>query len=62
MPFSKGQFIFAIVFFVAFVLLLIIAYRKDINIHKKYYKGGIWVIVSIIAAIILFYNLARLLR
>jgi cytochrome bd-type quinol oxidase subunit 1 len=38
--FSQGQLIFAGCFFVAFVIAAIYAYRKDLKLHKKYYKGN----------------------
>jgi len=37
--FTKGQFIFAACFIVAFTILMIWSYRKDIKIHKKHYKN-----------------------
>ena len=38
--FSQGQIIFGVIFFIAFVIVTIFMYRKDINIHKQYYKGS----------------------
>ena len=38
--FSRGQLIFAGFFVVAFVILMIWSYRKDINLHKIHYKNG----------------------
>lgn len=38
--FSKGQLIFAAVFFVCFVIACIVMYRKDAPTHKKMYKGS----------------------
>ena len=49
--FSKGQIIFGIIFLAAFIIILVFAYRKDINIHKHHYKGTVWVLVSFIAFI-----------
>ena len=43
--FSTGQIAFAIFFFIAFVGIIIWTYRKDINLHKIYYKGSHWVII-----------------
>jgi len=45
---STGQLVFAICFFVAFVIIIAISYRKDKKLHKKYYKGNIWVLVGFI--------------
>ena len=49
--FSKGQIIFAIVFAISFVIIVTIAYRKDSKIHKKYYKGNLWVLLAFISFI-----------
>jgi Ca2+/Na+ antiporter len=38
--FSQGQIIFGGCFFVAFIIAMIISYRKDIKIHKAFYKGN----------------------
>ncbi len=47
--FSDGQLIFAIIFVIAFVAVMIFAYRKDLKWHKRYYKGSIWVLIGFIA-------------
>lgn len=49
--FSKGQIIFAIVFAISFVIIVTIAYRKDSKIHKKYYKGNLWVLLAFLSFI-----------
>lgn len=46
--FSNGQIIFAILFAIAFISFLVYAYRKDIKLHQKYYKGSIWVLFAFI--------------
>lgn len=51
MPFSKGQKIFALIFIISFVIMLIMAYRKDLGLLKVYYKGA-WKIVLGIAIIL----------
>lgn len=43
---STGQLIFAILFVIAFTVVIIFSYRKDKPLHKKYYKGSIWVLVG----------------
>jgi cytochrome bd-type quinol oxidase subunit 1 len=50
--FTNGQLIFAGFFIVAFIILMIFSYRKDIKNHQKYYKNtalkvGIWLIVAV---------------
>jgi len=50
--FSIGQLIFAAIFFLAFVVVIIFSYRKDTVIHKKYYKGSLYVLFGFIAFIV----------
>lgn len=47
--FSKGQIIFGILFAIAFIITLIYAYRKDLKLHKRYFKGSTWILVAFIA-------------
>jgi len=51
--FSTGQQFFALFFILAFAAILIWSYRKDLNLHRKYYKN-VWIvglgIVLVIAA------------
>ena len=47
--FSNGQITFGILFAIAFIIVLIFAYGKDKVLHKKYYKGSIWVLIGFIA-------------
>ena len=55
--FSKGQLIFAVIFVIAFTILMIWSYRKDIKLHKYYYKN-IWIVaVGVIMAITIFATL-----
>ncbi len=44
--FSTGQWMFALFFVIAFVGIMIYSYRKDISLHKKYYKGSFWVLIG----------------
>jgi len=41
--FSKGQQLFGLFFVIVFAAILIWSYRKDLKIHKKYYKN-VWII------------------
>ncbi|HCE54467.1 MAG: hypothetical protein APF83_04135 [Lutibacter sp. BRH_c52] len=52
--FSKGQLIFAAFFLIAFVIAMVWSYKKDIKIHKKYYKNAFLVLISTILIIIIF--------
>jgi len=52
--FSKGQQLFALLFIIAFIAVLIWSYRKDLKLHKIYYKN-VWVVaLGIILVITLF--------
>ena len=46
--FTTGQLIFAALFFIAFIFLIIYSYKGDKKLHKKQYKGSIWVLVGFI--------------
>jgi len=52
--FSKGQLVFAAIFAIVFVALMIWSYRKDIKLHQFYYKK-VWIVaLGIFIAIALF--------
>lgn len=51
--FTKGQWLFGILFALAFILVMIFAYRKDLNLHKRYYKGTIWILLAFISFILM---------
>ena len=51
--FTNGQLIFAGFSVIAFIILMIWSYRKDIVNHKKYYKNtalkvGFWMILAVV--------------
>lgn len=60
--FSKGQLIFAVCFFIAFVIFMIISYRKDILTHKKYYRGSVWIVVFFILFVLFLFGLKTYLK
>ncbi|MCG9791107.1 hypothetical protein [Flavobacterium algicola] len=49
--FSSGQLVFAVCFFVAFVIAAIYSYRKDLALHKIYYKGNYKVLIGFLTFI-----------
>ncbi|MBC3758820.1 hypothetical protein H7U19_10425 [Hyunsoonleella sp. SJ7] len=51
--FSKGQIIFGIIFFIAFAIVIGYTYRKDLKLHKKFYKGSIWMLLAFIGFILM---------
>ncbi|WP_349522175.1 hypothetical protein [Muricauda sp. NFXS6] len=60
--FSTGQLIFAALFFVAFVTIVILTYKKDKKLHQKNYKGVIWILVSFITFIIILFIIKYFLK
>ncbi len=60
--FSTGQLLFAIFFFVAFVVIMIRMYRKDKKLHQKYYKGSIWILVGFVVFVLLLLAAKTFLR
>ncbi len=53
--FTKGQLVFAGCFFVAFVIAMIYAYRKDAKLHKTFYKGNYKILIGFILFIIILF-------
>jgi multisubunit Na+/H+ antiporter MnhB subunit len=49
---STGQIIFAICFLIAFIIIMIISYRKDRKLHKKQFKGSVWILVGFIVFVL----------
>lgn len=60
--FTPGQLIFAAVFFVAFVAVIIYAYRKDLQLHRKYYKGSLYVLAGFILFILMLFVIKLVLK
>ena len=51
--FSKGQLIFAGLFFIAFVFAITYSYKKDILVHQKVYKGSYKILIGFLIFIAL---------
>jgi hypothetical protein len=49
--FSNGQLIFGILFFIAFAIIIGYQYRKDFKLHKRHYRGTVWVLIAFIGFI-----------
>ena len=49
--FSQGQLVFAGLFFIAFVITMIFAYRRDLALHSAFYKGNYKILIGFIAFI-----------
>ena len=52
MEFSSGQLYFALFFIVAFIAMLVYSYRKDLKLHRIYYKK-VWLVLLIIIVVLL---------
>ncbi|HNQ27122.1 MAG TPA: hypothetical protein PKL92_04310 [Aquaticitalea sp.] len=50
--FTKGQLIFALLFIIVFAAALIYTYRKDIKLHRKHYRGSVWVLIAFVSFIL----------
>lgn len=55
--FSSGQLIFMAVCMVIFIVVIIYSYRKDLKLHRKYYKGSLYVLLGFFLFIALLYFL-----
>lgn len=53
--FTQGQWIFAACFFVAFVIAMFYAYRKDAGLHKIFYKGNFKILIAFMAFILMLF-------
>jgi hypothetical protein len=53
--FSQGQIQFGICFFIVFVIIMIFAYRKDLKLHKVFYKGNYKVLLAFLLFIVLLF-------
>lgn len=53
--FTTGQLAFAAFFVVIFIAAMIYVYRKDLKLHKKYYRGSYKVLLVFLAFIALLF-------
>ncbi|AXG75061.1 hypothetical protein DVK85_12805 [Flavobacterium arcticum] len=53
--FTTGQWSFAAFFIIIFVTAMIYVYRKDLKLHKKYYKGNYKVLLVFLGFIALLF-------
>ena len=49
--FTTGQIYFGILFAIVFVAAMIYTYRKDLRLHKTYYKGSSWIFLGFLGFI-----------
>lgn len=50
--FSQGQTIFAILFAITFIIIIVFMYLKDKSTHKQQYKGVKWVLLGFLLFIL----------
>ncbi len=60
--FTSGQLQFAIFFIIAFTIIIVIMYRKDLNLHRKYYKNRLWILLAFLAFIGSLFILKNILK
>ncbi|RDY60919.1 hypothetical protein DX873_01710 [Flagellimonas nanhaiensis] len=60
--FSTGQLIFAALFAIVFIGVMVLSYKKDKKMHKKNYKGVIWILISFAAFIIILFVIKHFLK
>jgi hypothetical protein len=60
--FSTGQLVFAVAFIIVFVTVLIFVYKKDVAIHKKYYKGSYRILIAFLAFIAILFAIKLLTK
>ena len=60
--FSTGQWIFAAIFLIAFVIVMVFSYRKDFITHQKFYKGSYKVLIAFLLFIFLLFIIKIILK
>lgn len=60
--FTNGQWTFAALFLIAFVIIMIFSYRKDIGIHKRFYKGSYKVLIAFFIFIVMLFIIKIFLK
>jgi hypothetical protein len=57
---SKGQIIFAISFFIAFVIGMVWAYGKEKKKNTTFYKGSYKVIIAVLVVFFILFGVVKL--
>ena len=60
--FSTGQWIFAGLFVVGFIIAMVFAYGKDKPLHQKFYKGSSWILVGFLIFIALLFAIKLIFK
>ena len=56
---SKGQIVFAILFFIAFVIAISWAYMKDKKSNQAFFKGSYKVLIFVVLIFFLLFGLVK---
>ena len=60
--FSQGQWVFAGFFLVSFIIVMVYAYRKDMALHKVFYKGNYKILIGFLVFIALLFVIKLYLK
>ena len=60
--FTTGQWVFALLFLISFILVITYSYYKDKKLHKKEYKGSFWVLAGFLVFIALLFGIKFILK
>ena len=60
--FTTGQTVFALLFVVVFVVIMVAMYRKDKTLHQKNYKGVKWVLLTFAGFVIFLFLIKFFLK
>ncbi len=57
--FSKGQLIFALLFLVSFVIFISLAYKRDKNSNRAFFKGTYKILIFILFVFFLLFGFVK---
>lgn len=60
--FSQGQLIFTAIFIVSFIAIMVFSYRKDLKLHKQYYKGSLWILIAFLLFIAILFAIKSIMK
>lgn len=58
--FSKGQLVFALIFFLAFVAVMVWAYRKDKSTNRSFFSGSYKVLLFVLFIFFALYGIVKM--
>jgi phosphoglycerol transferase MdoB-like AlkP superfamily enzyme len=60
--FTQGQLIFALLFLISFIAVMVFSYRKDLKLHKQYYKGSFWILMVFLLFICALFLIKKMMK